>query len=234
MVLELSFIFIGFGQKSFSWLWKFLCFGLTSVRINDRDRFIHVSFYVITFWIISSIIIVITFSNFVRILLELRELKRYHLHLANELNTDAVVRRDKPLNRAGEERTAKSLILVYFIQFSCVFVSYLMYYIQIIRNFALPPEKEDDPDFQIYFVVVMIINFFPCLNPIFLILCNKRLHMRVKELFKCTVNPEVEASLVHILTNRPKPMKTESTRALLDLKMNKIISTTYQRWKWVP
>ena len=130
-----------------SWIWTitqnrsvdygiFVCFGLTSVRINDRGRFICVSFYVITFWIISSIITVITLSNFVRILLELRELKKYHLCLANELNTSTVVRRYKPINRTGEERTAKSLILIYFIQFSCVFVSYLMYYIQMIRNFV--------------------------------------------------------------------------------------------------
>ena len=163
-------------------------------------------------------IIVITVSNFVRILLELHDLKRYRLHLANELNTSAVVRCDKPLNHTGEERTAKSLILIYFIQFSCVFVSYLMYYIQTIRNFALPPEKEDGPDFQIYFVVVLIINFFPCINPIFLILSNKRLRMRVKELFKCTLSPEVEVSPVHVPTNRPKPKKTDSIRALVDLK----------------
>ena len=224
-----------------AWIWSitqdrsvdfgnFFCFGITSVRINDRDRFIRGSFYVISFWIVSSIIIVITITNFVRILLELHELKKYRMRFANSesIQTSNMVIRingyDKPLNHRGEERTAKSLILVYFIQFTCVFISFLMYYIQTIRNFALPPEKGDGPDFQIYFVVMLIVNFFPCINPIFLILSNKRLRTRVKELFKCNLTPEVEASPVHRQTNQPRPKKTESTHTLLGLKKtNKII-----------
>ena len=79
-----------------------------------------------------------------------------------------------------------------------------MFYTQIIRNFALPPESGDGPDFQFYFVVQLTILFFPCINPIFLILSNKRLCTQVKELFKCTLNPEVEASPVHMHSNRPK------------------------------
>ena len=102
-----------------------------------------------------------------------------------------------------------------------------MFYIQTIQNFVMPSERGDSPDFQIYFVIAIIINFFPCINPIFLILSNKRLRMRVKELFKCTLSPEEEASPVHIPTNnsRPKPIskKTMSIHALLDLKTNKIM-----------
>ena len=197
---------------------NFVCFGYTSRQVDDRIRLVLKSFFVITFWVISSIIIVSTFSNFVRILKELQELRKLRLRYAYEIQTSKVVRinrRDKPLYRTGEERTAKSLALVYFIQFSCVFVSYGMGYIQIIRNSVLPPENKDGPDFQIYFVVLLIIQFFPCINPIFLILSNKRLCRRVKELFKCTLNPEVEASPVHMPTSRPK-------KANRVLKTNKI------------
>ena len=104
-----------------------------------------------------------------------------------------------------------------------------MFYIQNIRNFALPPERRDGPEFQIYFVVQLTILFFPCANPVFLILSNKRLRTRVKELFKCTLSPEEEASPVHlptVINVRPKPKKTESTRALLDLKTNQVLPAT--------
>ena len=186
---------------------NFICFGLSSQRVNERIRFILLSLYVIGFWIISSMIITFTFSNFVRILLELRALKKLRLRFAKESRTRKVVRidrRDKPLFVTGEERTAKSLTLVYFIQFSCVFVGYGMTYIQIIRNFILPTENSDGPDFQIYFVVLLIVQFFPCINPIFLILSNKRLRIHVKGLFKCTLNPEMEASPSHNQMNGPK------------------------------
>ena len=199
------------------------------MRVNNRFRFILLSFFVISFFIVTSIIIVITVTNFVRILLELRELKNYRLRFANEIQNGKFIQingRDKPLYRTGEERTAKSLTLVYFIQFTCIAVSYTLYYIQTIRNFALLTERGDGPDFQIYFAVQLSILFFPCVNPIFLVLSNKRLRLRVKELFKCTLSPEEEASPVHIPTSRPKPKKTESTHALLDIKMNKIIPAT--------
>ena len=102
-----------------------------------------------------------------------------------------------------------------------------MFYIQNIRNFALPPEGRDGPDFQIYFMVQLTILFFPCANPVFLILSNKCLCTRVKELFtECTLSPEEEASPVHlptVINIRSKPKKTESTRALLDLKTNQVL-----------
>ena len=223
-----------------AWIWSimrdrsidygnFVCFSLHSARINERGRFILVSSIVISYWIVSSIFIVSTSSNFVRILLELRELKKYRLRYTYEIQTSktSTVRikgRDKPLYRTGEERTAKSLILVYFIQFSSVFISFLMYYIQTIRNFVLPPEREDGPDFQFYFVTALTILFFPCSNPVFLILSNKRLRTRIRELFKCTLNPEVEASPVHQQTNRRMLKKFDSV--LINLKTNKIIPFT--------
>ena len=207
---------------------NFICFGFTSQRVDERIKLVLTSFFVITFWIISSIIIVTTFSNFMRILMELRELKKLRLRFANESSQASKVvrlnRHDKPLYRTGEVRTAKSLTLVYFIQFSCVFISYGMGYIQIIRNSVLPPENKDGPDFQIYFVILLIIQFFPCINPIFLILSNKRLRIRVKELFKCTLNPEVEASPVHNPT-MVKPRR--ATSVLFYQNKNKIASTTH-------
>ena len=189
---QISDIFIEHGN--------FICYGyrFTSQRVNERSNFILLSFFTITFWTISTIVIVTTFSNFVRILRELRALKKLRQRLTKESQTNTVAIRinwlDKPLYHTGEERTAKSLTLVYYIHFGCVFISYAMGYIQIIRNFVLPPENTDGPDFQIYFVMSLIFLFFPCTNPIFLILCNKRLRTRVKELLKCTLNPEVEAS----------------------------------------
>jgi hypothetical protein len=206
---------------------NFICFGLTSLRVDSRIGIIITSLFVVTFWVISSIIIVITFSNFVRISMELRELKKIRQHLTNESNQIStpvgINGHDKPLYRTGEVRTAKSLTLIYFIQFSCVFISLGMSYIQIIRNSVLPPDNRDSPDFQIYFVVLLIIQFFPCISPIFLILSNKRLRTRVKELFKCTISPEVEASPVHDLTFKPPP---RATSIFFHQKTNKITPLT--------
>ena len=219
---------------SISWIWtslnsqdlllvhgNFICFGLTSLRVNERTRFILLSIFLISFLIVSSILIAITLSNFVRIILELQRLKKLRLRFANESRTSDKIRingQDKPLYHTGEERTAKSLTLVYFIQFSCILISYLMFYIQTIRNFALPPENKDGPNFQLYFMVQLIILFFPCINPVFLILSNKRLRMRVKELFKCTLSPEVEASPVHVPTNRLNKIVS-----VFALKTNKVV-----------
>ena len=182
---------------------NFICFGVSSLRVNERDRFVLLSIFVISFIIASSIIVAVTLSNFVRILLELRQLKKLRVRFTNKSHmTSEQIGCDKPLYRTGEERTAKSLTLVFFIQFSCILISYLMFYIQTVRNFALPPKNMDSPDFQIYFLMELMILFFPCVNPIFLILSNKRFRMRVKELFKCTLSPEVEASPQHLPTNR--------------------------------
>lgn len=181
---------------------NFICFGLTSDRAQSRSNFPLISFFVISFWIVSTIIIIITISNFVRILSELRQLKKLRLHYIQQSRTSKSVRingRDKPLYCTGEERTAKSLTLVYFIHFSCIFVGYGMHYTQVIRNFVLPVEGQDGPNFQFYFIVHLMVIFFPCMNPVFLILTNKRLRGRVRELYKCTLNPEVESSPAHHL-----------------------------------
>ena len=114
-------------------------------------------------------------------------------------NVIQVKKHDKPLYHTGEERTAKSLTLIFF---SCS-ICYLMILVQITRNFVLPPEIEDSANHQIYFIVHLMVQFFPSVSPIFLILNNKRLRMRVKELFKCTLNPETEVSPVHQLVKNP-------------------------------
>ena len=181
---------------------NFICFSLSNDRARSRSNFALISSIVISFWIASTVVIVITISNFVRILLELRELKKFRLHYIQQSRTSTVIRingRDKPLYRNGEERTAKSLTLVYFIHFSCIFISYGMFYIQVIRNFVLPVEEQDVPNFQIYFIVQLMVLLFPSMNPVFLILTNKRLRGHVRELYKCTLNPEVEASPAHQL-----------------------------------
>ena len=78
-----------------------------------------------------------------------------------------------------------------------------MILVQVTRNFVLPPDTEDSANFQIYFIVHLMIQFFPSVSPIFLILSNKRLRMQVKELFKCTLNPETESSPIHRMVKNP-------------------------------
>ena len=213
---------------------NFICYGLTSRRVNRTRSFVYVSVFIVGYWIVSSIVILATFSNFVRILIELQTLKKFRLRFANsnESHTNNMVikinGRDKPLYRTGEERTAKSLALVYFIQLACIVISSGMLYIQVIRNFTLPPENTDGPDFQIFFIVLLSAQLYSCVIPTFLILSNKRLRMRVRELFECTLSPEVEASPVHGQTNM---CKQKTVAGHFAPKMNKVIPLTARNGK---
>ena len=134
-------------------------------------RFIITLVFLLSNWTILFLINAATFVNFVHILFELRKLKKLCQHFANKLSdTKKVIQingRDKLLYRTGEKRTAKSLTLVFFIQFICGVISIVMVFIQIIRNFVLPSDIEDGADFQIYFIVQLVVLFFPCINPIF-------------------------------------------------------------------
>ena len=219
IVLWIVSIVFGLLFLSFSWNFfttrievfgDFACFGLTSRLADEENRFIFSSLSISIYWLISSVIILVTFSNFVRILWELRKLKKLRQQFVNR-KTSKVVRinnRYKPLYRTGEERTAKSLALAFFIQFICILISSSMLYIQaILRNYVLHEEVRNSADFQIYFVILLIVQHYPCIAPIFLIWSNKRLRTRVKELFKCTLNPEVESSPIHAAENtEPTPM----------------------------
>ena len=202
----------------------FVCFGFPNMQLVNRYGFILASVYALGFFMITSIAIAITLKNFVQILLELHKLKKLRLRFANESRTRTVIRinqLDKPLNRTGEERTAKSLTFVYFIQVSSALISYLMFYVNTIRNYVLPPDDSSSPNFQIFFIVLLVIHLLQCINPIFLIMSNKRLRRRVEELFKCSLNPEVEESPVHRLS------RSETARMFIAQKTNKITPLSY-------
>ena len=212
--LETENLFIEHGN--------FICFSLSNEGVGERLRFILLSLSTTSSGVVSIIIVAVTFSNFIYILVELQKLKKFRLRFAEEVQTSKHVRideLDKPLFRTGEERTAKSLTLVYFIQFICVFISYGMIFAQAISNFIQP---QDSPDFQLYFATLLIVQFFPCINPMFLILSNKRLCLRVKELFKCTLSPEEEASPIHINQIIVKPAKAN---VIFPMKNNQITPT---------
>lgn len=86
-----------------------------------------------------------------------------------------------------------------------------MIYIQaLLRNYVLSEEIRSSADYQLYFAIVLIVQQFPCVTPIFLIWSNKRLRTRVKELFMCMLNPEEETSPVHL----PKIVMTPNTNKI--------------------
>jgi hypothetical protein len=196
---------------------NFICFGLSNQGVDEMIRFMLLSLSVFCIWVASTIIIAVTFLNFMYILVELRKLKMFRLRFAegDQANRNIGIENlDKPLFRTGEERTAKSLVFVFFIQFSCIIISFGMTFAQVITTFIQP---QDSPNFQFYFVTLLTVQFFPCINPVFLILSNKRLRTRVKELFKCTLNPEMEGSPIHNL----KPYKKDFSIVFL-MKRNQV------------
>ena len=101
---------------------QFACYGLTNRRNNTSIRFITISILLFTVWTVQFIVTTAVFTNFVRIMLELRKLRNLRLQFANNLENckEKVIKvngHDKPLYCTGEERTAKLLTSVFFIQF---------------------------------------------------------------------------------------------------------------------
>ena len=180
-----------------------ICFGpLSQRRFQGYTRFVTVTVYVACFWIISTIVILMSFVYFVRIILELRKLNKLRLQLSQRIHRNCIVRineQDRPIYTTGEERTAKSFALVYFIHLSTISISYAMSYIQIIRNFVLPPDVGNSQDLYVYLLFTIVVQLFTATNPVYLILSNKRLRMRVKGLFKCELNPNTGDSPAHTI-----------------------------------
>ena len=187
---------------------NFLCFGVSMQCSASYTGFISSTIFVVGFWIISIIVIIVSVYNFVRILLELRKLNRLRLRFSEQSShRDGIARineQDRPIYTTGEERTAKSFALVFFIHLSTISISYGMSYVQIIRNFVLPPDVNENQDFYIFTTFILIAQLFTATNPVFLILSNKRLRMRVKGLFKCELNPNTGDSPAHTTTANQK------------------------------
>jgi hypothetical protein len=169
----------------------FVCYQLT--QETPRNAFVFRTIALIGFWVLSAIIIWVSFFMFLRILLELRNLKSIQRMKSKRTRANEIVgidgRRDRPLYASGEEGTAKSLALIYFIYLFTISVSYAMGYANILRNYILSGKDHFDPNFQVYFTVLLMTLLFPTTNPVYLILSNKRLRSRVKGLFKCELNP---------------------------------------------
>ena len=187
----------------------FVCYQLT--QEIPKNSFIFRTISLSGFWLISTIIIAVSFFTFMRILFELHSLKTIRMRFSEQIRMNKIVRidgRDRPHYTSGEEGTAKSLAFIYFIHFFTISISYVMGYANILRNYILSGEDHRNNSFQIYFTVLLMVLLFPTTNPVYLILSNKRLRKRVKGLFKCELNPYLGDSPVHTATgtSRNKPI----------------------------
>ena len=175
---------------------NFACYGFSNQRSASRSAFVIATMIFLSLWLSVTIATAASFYNFVRILIELRKLSKLRNRVSESKlkRSHAIIRvneRDRPLHITAEENTAKSLALVFFIQFLSLSVSYGMSYIQVIRHFISPVEIPDGHVFQVYFVVILVAQLFPATNPVYLILSNKRLRKRVKGLLKCELRPDL-------------------------------------------
>lgn len=98
---------------------NFACFRFGSRRTRDRTSLVVAVVIFLSFWLIMAISTLVSFYNFVRVLLELRRLNKLRARLSQPRNR---ARRpnneqDRPFYITAEENTAKSLALVFFIQF---------------------------------------------------------------------------------------------------------------------
>ena len=194
---------------------NFACYGFGSSRTRDRTTLVIVTVIFLSFMLSMVISTLVSLYNFVRILLELRRLNKLRARLslprnrANCPNDD----QDRPLYITAEENTAKSLALVFFIQFLSLSIGYTMSYIQVIRVFVSPLESRGDHLDQILFIIILIAQLFPATNPVYLILSNKRLRKRVRGLLKCEFKPDLGNSQPDSILARKGTLRLLNFRA---------------------
>ncbi len=99
--------------------------------------------------------------------------------------------RDKPIECTGEERAARSLALIFLIQFAGSLLSSLLASYRLFESLAKDVSIQsisNSNEIALWFALYL----FPAVNPTFLILTNKRFRSRVLGLFKWELRTTTE------------------------------------------
>ncbi len=162
-------------------------FTLDSKRTTVLSVALSVLYYVI---VIS--VLVWTLAYYILVLKDLHlteKLRIQHSMLSSHVISDNG--RDKPLECTAEERAARSLALIFLIQFACTIVSHLHASIRLFESIAQDAALESNAhatEITLWFTIYL----FPAVNPVFLMLTNQRFRTRVIDLFKCELKSTSE------------------------------------------
>lgn len=132
--------------------------------------------------------------------------------------------RDKPLHCTAEERAAKSLALMFLLEFVCSLTSLSI--ILILSILMLTSKYESHKNaFTVVIILSLCTYMLPGINPVVLALSNKRFRKRVKGLLKCELKPELEESHDYGHLNETDEMQLPSTGLTGFSKRQSIIFT---------
>ena len=93
--------------------------------------------------------------------------------------------RDKPIQCSTEERTAKSLVVLFGFRFACLAVSAVIAIVQAIKKaYNNVGNVEESIQSQFEDITVLFIFLLPTIGPALLIISNKRYRKRVRGLFQ--------------------------------------------------
>ena len=177
------------------------CFGIQADGRSNKTITIPLIRFVPQMCIMGAVYLVVltvTLSYYILIIKDLRQVEqlRMQYRMLAESPVLKVNGKDKPVQCTAEERAAKSLAIIFLIQFTCAMIIYIYNAVRAIHavvasqgnvvTFTRSPPAED--------IFLLSLGLLPAANPAVLILTNKRFRNRVKEFFHGELKPETAES----------------------------------------
>ena len=193
------------------------CFGIGENNCSNETITIPLVQFLPQLCIMGAIylvVLVVTLTYYMLIIKDLRQVEQLRMQykMLAESPVLKVNGKDKPVQCTAEERAAKSLAILFLIQFICAVVIYIYNAVSVIRavvasqgtvvTLTKPHPAED--------ILLLSVGLLPSANPAVLILTNKRFRNRVKEFFHRELKPETAES--RSSTSNRKSIKLQNYR----------------------
>ena len=206
----------------------FICFGLSN-KLSEFNILFRV-LSVLTSLILVAVVAFVTLAHYICIIRELRAVEKHRANFKTSQTSPLATQvlqvngRDKPLYTTAEERTAKSLTVIYLLQFICTGITNISGFVLVIlysaTDFALSPEGINS--FNSCILLLLAVYFIPTANPAILVFANKKFRQRVIGLLKCELNPHIETDVQPVLkddivTRSSSSLKQGSTLNIKDM-----------------
>ena len=173
------------------------CFGIQADGCSNKTITIPLVQFVSHMSILGAVYLVVltvTLSYYILIIKDLRQVEQLRMQhrMLGESPVLKVNGKDKPVQCTAEERAAKSLAIIFLIQFTCAIIIYIYNAVRAIQAVVASRENvvtftRSHPAEDIF---LLSLGLLPAANPAVLILTNKRFRNHVKEFFHGELKPE--------------------------------------------
>ena len=193
------------------------CFGIGDNNCSNETITIPLVQFLPQLCIMGAIylvVLVVTLTYYMLIIKDLRQVEQLRMQykMLAESPVLKVNGKDKPVQCTAEERAAKSLAILFLIQFICAVIIYIYNAVSVIRavvasqgtvvTLTKSHPAED--------ILLLSVGLLPSANPAVLIVTNKRFRNRVKEFFHRELKPETAES--GSSTSNQKSIKLQNYR----------------------